>query len=159
MHSISVQVTINKCAKERCIWNPYHKILRKYQDSFSVNFMNVDLINTCNCKTSTNIILFYSWDGVRVSPFILQLQSGLLCQLLMIDIRMEHWWNDNWQVTTEVLRQKPFSVPLCLWQILHGLSWGWTWASVVRSQQLTTRTVTQTDLTLILKCWFLFKEC
>jgi hypothetical protein len=54
---------------------------------------------------------------------------------------MKHWWNDTEWGKTERLGDKSVSVPFSTPQIPHGLLWEQTWASVVRSWQLTARFV------------------
>jgi len=48
---------------------------------------------------------------------------------------MEHWWNGT-DGKTEVLGEKPVTVPLCPPQISHGLTWFWTQASAVTGRRL-----------------------
>jgi hypothetical protein len=55
----------------------------------------------------------------------------------MIDERMEHWRNNNFQGKAKVLEGKPAPMALCPPQITHGLFRDESRASVVRSRQLT----------------------
>jgi len=36
---------------------------------------------------------------------------------------MENMWNDDWQWEAQVFKEKSDKVPLCLPQILPGLTW------------------------------------
>jgi hypothetical protein len=49
----------------------------------------------------------------------------------MIDKRIGHKLNDNWQVKSEVLWGKPASVSVCPPQIPCKLPWDWTWACMI----------------------------
>jgi len=46
--------------------------------------------------------------------------------------------HSNWQGKSEILGGKPAPVPHFLPQIPHELPWNCIWASVVKSQELTT---------------------
>jgi hypothetical protein len=51
---------------------------------------------------------------------------------------MAHWWNDTDRGKTDVLGEKPVTVPLCPPQISYVLSWDRNRTSTVRVQRLTT---------------------
>jgi hypothetical protein len=55
------------------------------------------------------------------------------------------WWNENRQGKLKYLR-KPTPVSLCPPQIPYDLTWAWTRATTVGSQQLTTWAMAQPKL-------------
>ena len=65
---------------------------------------------------------------------------------------MGHVWHENWWVKTEVLREKPMSVPLCSPQIPHTLLREWIWACAVRRWEQTAWAVAQPD-GLVMRYW------
>jgi hypothetical protein len=51
----------------------------------------------------------------------------------MIDERMENWYNDKLWGKTKVLLEKLVIMPIYPSQILHGLAWNLTQASMART--------------------------
>jgi hypothetical protein len=71
---------------------------------------------------------------------------------------MEHWWNDNWQVKSELLREETVPVPVCPTQIPCGLHRDGTQSSAVRGQEQTAWARTWHDL-YITQAFYVLNIC
>jgi len=77
----------------------------------------------------------YETEFCKNPRFVCFLSDGSNIEM---KIGMEHWWIITDRGQTDVLEEKPVTVPLCPPQILYVLSWDRKRISAVRGRQLRT---------------------